>query len=115
MKKFALLALLAAGCVSAQTPELTPEQKAMASTGNDFSFRFLQQIDRNEEGDWFVSPTSLQMLLCVILNGAQDGTADEIAGTLGFEASDLAALNDFKNNNYTSNTEKHLTVTSLFK
>ena len=87
--------MLAAGCVSAQTPELTAEQKAMAATGNDFSFRFLQQIDQNEKGDWFVSPTSLQMLLSVILNGAKDGTADEIARTLGFEVSELDALNDF--------------------
>jgi len=95
MKKFALLALLAAGCVSAQNVELTPEQKEMASTGNDFAFRFLQQIDKNEQKDWFVSPVSLQFLLSVVLNGAQDGTAEEIAHTLGFEASQLADLNAF--------------------
>ena len=87
--------MLAAGCVSAQTNELTQEQKAMASVGNEFSFRFLQQIDGREAGDWFVSPTSLQFLLGVILNGAQDGTAEEIAHTLGFEASDLKDLNAF--------------------
>ena len=87
--------MLAASCVSAQTLELTPEQKEMAAIGNDFSFKFLQQIDRNEEKDWFVSPVSLQMLLNVILNGAQNATADEIAHTLGFEASDMQALNDF--------------------
>ena len=95
MKKFALLALLAAGCVSAQNVELTPEQKEMASIGNDFAFRFLQQIDKNEQKDWFVSPVSLQFLLSVILNGAQDGTAEEIAHTLGFEPSQLAELNAF--------------------
>ena len=95
MKRIALLALLAAGCVSAQTVELTQEQKEMASTGNDFAFRFLQQIDKNEQNDWFVSPVSLQFLLNVILNGAQDGTADEIARTLGFEASQLKDINDF--------------------
>lgn len=95
MKKIALLALLAAGCASAQPHELTPEQKAMAAAGNDFSFRFLQQIDKNEQNDWFVSPVSLQFLLSVILNGAQDGTADEIARTLGFEASQLDDLNAF--------------------
>ena len=87
--------LTAAGCVSAQPLELTPEQKAMAATGNEFSFRFLQQIDGSGEGDWFVSPTSLQYLLGVILNGAQGATAAEIAHTLGFEPADLAALNDF--------------------
>ncbi|MBR3291321.1 MAG: serine proteinase inhibitor, partial [Bacteroidales bacterium] len=95
MKKIALFAMLAASCVSAQTLELTPEQKEMAAIGNDFSFKFLQQIDRNEEKDWFVSPVSLQMLLNVILNGARNATADEIAHTLGFEASDMQALNDF--------------------
>ena len=95
MKKFALLAMLAAGYVSAQPLEITPEQKEMAATGNDFSFRFLQQVDRNEQKDWFVSPVSLQFLLSVILNGAQNGTADEIARTLGFEASQLDALNAY--------------------
>ena len=86
--------MLAAGCVSAQNQQLTTEQKAMAAVGNEFSFRFLQQVDAVEGKDWFVSPSSLQFLLSVILNGAQDGTADEIAHTLGFEASDLTALNE---------------------
>jgi len=95
MKKFALFAMLTATCVSAQPLNLTPEQKALAQTGNDFSFRFLQQIDKNDSGDWFVSPLSLQFLLSVVLNGAQDGTAVEIARTLGFEASQLAELNDY--------------------
>lgn len=95
MKKFALLAMFAAGCVSAQVPDLTPEQKAMGATGNDFSFRFLQQIDKNEKGDWFVSPMSLQFLLSVILNGANDRTADEIARTLGFEPAQLDDLNAY--------------------
>ena len=95
MKKIALLSLLAAVGLSAQPLQLTPEQKALATAGNDFSFRFLQQIDKNADGDWFVSPMSLQMLLSVILNGAQDGTADEIARTLGFETKDLPALNEF--------------------
>ena len=95
MKKFALLAMLAAGCVSAQPLELTPEQKVMAATGNEFSFRFLQHIDGNEKGDWFVSPMSLQFLMGVILNGAQGATTAEIAHTLGFEPSELADLNDF--------------------
>ena len=95
MKKIALFAMLTATCVSAQTLDLTPEQKALAQTGNDFSFRFLQQIDKSDEGDWFVSPLSLQFLLSVVLNGAQDATAVEIARTLGFEASQLAELNDY--------------------
>ena len=86
--------MLTAGCVSAQNQQLTTEQKAMAAVGNEFSFRFIQQVDAVEGKDWFVSPSSLQFLLSVILNGAQDKTADEIAQTLGFKASDLAALNE---------------------
>ena len=80
MKKMALLAFLAAGTLSAQPLTLTTEQKALADAGNEFSFRFLRQIDQADEGDWFVSPASLQYLLAVILNGAQEATADEIAG-----------------------------------
>ena len=94
MKKIALLSLFAAVGLSAQTLDLTPEQKALANAGNDFSFRFLQQIDKADDGDWFVSPMSLQFLLSVVLNGAQDATAEEIARTLGFEVSQLADLND---------------------
>ena len=93
MKKIALLSLLTAVGLSAQPLQLTPEQKALASAGNDFSFRFLQQIDKNAESDWFVSPTSLQMLLSVILNGAQGATAEEISRTLGFDVSQLDELN----------------------
>lgn len=95
MKRIALLALLAAGCVSAQPKQLTQEQKEMAEASNDFAFHFLQQIDKNDNGDWFVSPMSLQFLLSVVLNGAQDGTADEMARTLGFEAAQLPELNAY--------------------
>ena len=94
MKKIALLSLLAAVGLSAQPLDLKPEQKALANAGNDFSFRFLQQIDKADDGDWFVSPMSLQFLLSVVLNGAQDATAEEIARTLGFEVSQLADLNE---------------------
>lgn len=95
MKKMALFAFLAAGTLSAQPITLTPEQKALATAGNESSFRFLQQIDRACEGDWFVSPASLQYLLGVILNGAQDATAGEIAATLGIDPGRLDALNDY--------------------
>lgn len=87
--------MLAASCVSGQSREFTPEQKALAAAGNDFAFRFLQQIDQNGEGDWFVSPMSLQFLLSVVLNGAQHETADEIARTLGFDSAQLDDINAF--------------------
>lgn len=87
--------MLAASCVSGQSREFTPEQKALAAAGNDFAFRFLQQIDLNGEGDWFVSPMSLQFLLSVVLNGAQHETADEIARTLGFDSAQLDDINAF--------------------
>jgi len=87
--------MLAASCVSGQSREFTPEQKALAAAGNDFAFRFLQQIDQNGEGDWFVSPMSLQFLLSVVLNGAQHETADEIARTLGFDPAQLDDINAF--------------------
>jgi len=95
MKKIALFAMLAASALSAQAQELSAEQKELAQAGNDFAFRFLQQIDKNEKRDWFVSPLSLQMLLSVILNGAQDGTATEMARTLGYEAGQLDAVNEY--------------------
>ena len=95
MKKFALLAMLAAGCATAQPTQLTTEQKEMAQAGNDFAFRLLQQVDRAENGDWFVSPMSLQFLLDVILNGAGGETAEEIARTLGCDVAQLNAINEY--------------------
>ena len=68
-------------------------QKEFAASSTDFAFRFLRQIDKNEKGDWFVSPLSLQFLLDMLLNGAQGKTAGEIAAVLGSDPARLDTLN----------------------
>jgi len=74
---------------------LDESQQAFLSKSSDFSFRFIRKIDAAEEGDWFVSPMSLQFLLGMILNGAQGATAQEIAGVLGTRSEETGAFNDY--------------------
>ena len=71
-----------------------PQPTELPKVDNDFSFRFLQQIESNEKGDWFVSPLSLQFLLDMILNGSGGATTEEIARVLNCNPKDIASTND---------------------
>ena len=76
--------------------ELDESQHAYVTAGNDFAFRFLARIDENEKnGDWFVSPVSLQYLLGLVLDGAGGATADEICQTLGYKAGESEAVDAY--------------------
>ena len=76
--------------------ELDESQQAYVVAGNDFAFRFLARIDENEQnGDWFVSPVSLQYLLGLVLDGAGGATADEICQTLGYKAGESEAVDEY--------------------
>ncbi len=88
-------ALSACGTTTNVHIERETEQPSFVEAGNDFAFRFLRQIERNEPGDWFVSPVSMQFLLGMLLSGAQDGTADEIARVLGYGADEIDAANAY--------------------
>ena len=68
------------------------QQKSLNAASNDFAFRLLQQVDRNAEGDWFVSPVSLEYLLGMVLDGARGKTADDIARTLGLDPASADSL-----------------------
>lgn len=75
--------------------ELSTKAEAFIRQGNTFAFRFLSQVDAASEGDYVVSPLSMQFLLGMILNGAQGTTADEICQVLGYEDGEVEAMNDF--------------------
>ena len=57
---------------------LTTKSAEFARQGNTFAFDFIDRINTAEEGDFIISPLSMQFLLGMILDGAQNGTADEI-------------------------------------
>ena len=48
-----------------------------------------------EKGSFIISPLSMQILLGMILDGAQGATADEIGGVLGYGAGEVDAVNEF--------------------
>ena len=103
MKKFIVLALMVSfpfiwSCRAQNNGgriELDDAQTVFVDAGNDFAFRFLQQIDQNAESDWFVSPVSLQFLLGLVLDGAAGETAGEICRTLGYPDGQAEAVDAY--------------------
>ena len=114
MNRFAIIATaLLVGCVSCgkvegNTPdeeepidnsslgiELSTKAEAIVRQGNSFAIRFLSQVDAVSEGDYIISPLSMQFLLGMILNGAQGTTADQICQVLGYGTGEVEAMNEF--------------------
>lgn len=104
---FALIAIALGNvsCDKAETEEPTdnPYRKLELSTrsteivqqGNDFAFRFLENINESTSGDFVISPLSMQFLLGMILDGAKGETANEICEVLGYGAGDVDGVNEF--------------------
>ena len=97
------LALAAAAC-GIFDPEGTNPYKPLkldtksaeyARKGNAFSFEFIDRINSVENGDFIISPLSMQFLLGLLLNGAQGQTAEEISRVLGYGAGETAAVNEY--------------------
>ena len=74
---------------------LTTKSAEFAREGNTFAFDFIDRINTAEEGDFIISPLSMQFLLGMILDGAQNGTADEICQVLGYGAGEVNAVNEY--------------------
>jgi len=75
--------------------DLTTKSAEYANKGNDFAFSFIDRVNKAEEGDYFISPLSMQFLLGMILNGAQGMTASEICNVLGYGAGEVDAVNEY--------------------
>ncbi|MCE7067579.1 serpin family protein [Dyadobacter sp. CY326] len=63
---------------------------------NDFAFKFLHTLQKTQPANenMFVSPLSLHMALGMLLNGAEEGTADEIRKALEMEGVSIDDLNN---------------------
>ena len=75
--------------------ELTTKATDFVSQGNDFAFDFISRVNDTAEGDFFISPLSMQFLLGMLLNGADGQTADEICSVLGYGAGEVDDVNDY--------------------
>lgn len=79
--------------------QLTTKQSGFVEEGNAFSLRLLEKVGKHAidkgEGNWFVSPLSLQIALGMLLNGAQGETADEICRMLGYGNGETAEVNQW--------------------
>ena len=75
--------------------ELTTKSAEFARQGNDFAFNFIDRVNGITQGDFIISPLSMQFLLGMILDGAQGQTADEICSVLGYGAGEVDAVNEY--------------------
>ncbi len=75
--------------------ELSTKSAEYVNDGFGFTFNFIDQINTSAEGDYIVSPLSMQFLLGMLLNGAQGETAAEICKVLGYGANATEAVNEY--------------------
>jgi len=73
---------------------LSPEEAFLIEVGNDFAFRFLQEVyEEDPASNLFLAPLSASMALGMTLNGAGGNTYQEMRETLGFGTLSLEAIN----------------------
>ncbi len=77
---------------------LSRSEQDIMDTGNDFAFRFFNQVcsSEKEKPNVFISPLSASLALSMTANGAAGNTLTEMLTTLGFSFSpSLDALNSY--------------------
>lgn len=75
--------------------ELTTKSAEFVQKGNDFSVEFIDRIDAVAKSDYIISPLSMQFLLGMVLDGAQQQTADEICTVLGYGQGEKEAVDQY--------------------
>ena len=70
--------------------ELDTRSEAFVRQGKPFAFEFLRRMNEVQKTSFVISPLSMQFLLGMILDGAQNGTADEICKVLGYGSGSFA-------------------------
>lgn len=75
--------------------ELSLSEELLISAGNDFAFRFLDQIFRaSPDSNLFLAPLSASMALGMTINGAAGSTFDEMRDVLGLGTMDQGEINE---------------------
>ena len=75
--------------------ELTTKAREFVQQGQGFAFDFIDRINASADGNYFISPLSMQFLLGMLLDGAQGETATEISKVLGYGAGEVDAVNQY--------------------
>ena len=74
---------------------LSLNEELLVSAGNDFAFRFLDQVyQAAPDSNLFLAPLSASMALGMTLNGAAGATFDEMRSTLGFGFMSMDQINE---------------------
>lgn len=74
---------------------LTTSQKEVVKAGNTFALEFLDKVGAESKGSFVISPLSMQFLLGMLVDGAQEETAAEICKVLGYSASEVGAIDQY--------------------
>lgn len=82
------------------------DYEQIITPNNELAFNLLGEVDSDEDGNLFISPTSLFMALSMIYNGAEGQTKEEIAKVLQAEGIDEQELNQ-ANASHISLLHKH--------
>ncbi len=69
------------------------DYKKIISANNKLAMDLLPNLESNEQGNIFISPTSLFMALSMVFNGADTETKEEMAKVLNSEGIDITELN----------------------
>jgi serpin B len=72
---------------------LSVADREIIRNDNGFGFRLFARLSEKGEGNLFVSPLSVSMLLTMVYNGAGGSTEQEMAEVLGFGGMDRTAVN----------------------
>jgi serpin B len=74
--------------------DLSLNEELLITAGNDFAFRFLDQVYRSApDSNLFLAPLSASMALGMTLNGAAGTTFEEMRSTLGFGSMSMDQIN----------------------
>lgn len=69
------------------------DYEKIVSANNELGFQIIRDVEDNEDGNAFISPTSLLMALSMVYNGAAGETKEEIAKAMAIEGIDVDDLN----------------------
>ncbi|WP_411278764.1 serpin family protein [Gemmatimonas sp.] len=83
----------AADSLTALPRALTAAERLAITASNDFALRLLQRTTAHETGNVLLSPLSVSLALGMTMNGAADETLSEMQRTLGWGATNRAAIN----------------------
>ena len=74
---------------------LTKSEEAVRDATNEFSLKLFAQLAAGGQESLFFSPMGVTMLNCMLANGAQTGTYQEIVRTLGLEGRSADEVNAY--------------------